>query len=477
VAAILVLSAQTPLASPGSGTIAIVINGEKLPLKPPPRMENNFLLVPVRKTLDALGLTFDRSGNRVTTQVGAKTLTFTAVEIDNVLYAPLRVFADVLGAQATYDKKTNTVTIVSQLVGRSSDGLISTNGGYSRVGTVAAVDVLSDPPTLTLGYSSGPKTIPIAPNAIIEMEDVNANVVTPGELGDVRPGDFARVEMRKDGRVEHVVDAFGSRNGKIAAVVGGQFVTDDGQVVAAGRTTEIALNGKAASFGDLKPGDVVDVRYNVETNEVREVLASRATTTVAAQSGAVKITSVDADATRPLRAGDWLRVTMHGTPGGSATFDIGSYVTNLAMSESPAGTYNGQFAIPRGANFAAAPIVAHLSVAGGAEVDAAAAQLLSASSTPPGIADFAPESGATVNSSRPAIYAAFASDAVAVNPSSAQLWVDGRDVTSECVRTAQFIQYLPSYSYRDGPVRVEVRVADRAGNVTTKSWTFTIRTR
>ena len=113
---------------------------------------------------------------------------------------------------------------------------------------------------------------------------------------------------------------------------------------------------------------------------------------------------------------------------------------------------------------------------GGSSAQAPAAQSISASSVPPGIADFAPEAGATVNTNRPAIYASFVSDAVPVNPSSAQLSVNGRDVTSECVRTAAFIQYLPSYTYPDGPIHVTVRVADEAGNTTAKAWTFTIRT-
>ena len=110
------------------------------------------------------------------------------------------------------------------------------------------------------------------------MLDVNVDVTSPGELGDVRPGDFARIEMRKDGRVERVVDEYGSRNGHIVAVGGNQFVLDDGQVIAAGRMTEISLNGKAASFDGLRPEDEVTVRYNVESNEVREILASRSIT-------------------------------------------------------------------------------------------------------------------------------------------------------------------------------------------------------
>ena len=71
------------------------------------------------------------------------TLETPAIEIENVLYAPLRFFTDVLGAQAHVDRKSGTVTIVSQLVGRSTGGMVASANGYERFGTVAAVDVLS----------------------------------------------------------------------------------------------------------------------------------------------------------------------------------------------------------------------------------------------------------------------------------------------------------------------------------------------
>jgi hypothetical protein len=330
---------------------------------------------------------------------------------------------------------------------------------------------------VTLQSNAAIKTIPIAPNATIDVEDVNVNVTSPGELGDVRPGDFARIEMRKDGRVTRIVDEYGSRNGHIVVIAGNEFVLDDGQVIASGRTTEISLNGKAASFNDLRPGDQITVRYNVESNEVREILASRRVASGAAtQAAGVQIAGVDTDANRPLHAGDTIRVTLHGTPGGAASFDIGSDVTGQAMQQSSPGVYVGSYTIPRGANFEDVALIGRLSI-GNASAQAPAAQTISASSIGPGIADFAPEAGATINTSRPAVYASFASDAVPVNPATALLWINGRDVTSECVRTAQFIQYLPQYAYPDGIVHVTVRVADQAGNTTSKSWSFTIRTR
>lgn len=489
----LLAAAPAPQASPKPTSIAIVINGDMLPIDPPPRFEKNVLFVPVRRTLEALGLPFAKTGNVVTTQVGSKnvslevggrgaqvdgarvTLEAPTMEIKNVLYAPLRFFTDVLGAQAHFDKRANAVAIVAQLVGRSADGLIQTSTGYQRFGNVAGVDVLSDPPTVTLGENGSVKTVPIAANATIDVEDVNVGVTMPGELGDIRPGDFVRLQMRKNGRVDSVVDEYGSRVGKIVAVAGNQFVLADGQVVTAGRTTEVALNGKGASFSDLRPGDAVSVRYNVESNEVREVLASRQVASATARSG-VAVTGVEVNAPGPLRPGATVTVRLHGTPRGGATFDIASFVTNVAMHETSPGSYEGSYVVPRGANFADAVVTGHLQI-GTATADAQAPTTISASSTPPGISDFAPGDGVTVNTSRPAIYATFVSDAVPVNPSSIVLHVNGRDVTADCVRGPQFIEYMPSYSYRNGPVHVDVRVADGAGNVTTKSWTFKIEAR
>lgn len=478
-------------AAPPPHPITIVINGDTLALRPPPVFEKSLLYVPVRRTIEALGLSFDRSGDRITTQAGSKIVTLTIgsrvadvagapvalegplLEIKDVLYVPLRFFTDALGAQARFDRRRNEVTIVAQLVGRSAVGMISVRGGYERFGTVVAVDVLSDPPTLTIGDNGNLKTIAVARNAAVDVQDVNVNVTSPGELSDVRPGDFARVQMRKNGRVERITDEYGSRNGRIVAIAGNQFVLGDGQVIAPARTTEISLNGRAASLDQLRPGDVVTVRYNVESDEVREVLAGRS---VASAGGSVTIDGVESDATHPLRAGDTIHVSLHGTPRGSATFDIGSDVANQAMFERSPGYYVGSYAIPQGANFGDVALVARLTQ-GAASAQAAAPQSISASSTPPGIADFAPDAGATVNTSRPAVYVAFAADAVPVNAASALLWIDGRDVTSECVRTAEFIQYIPEYDYQSGPVHVTVRVSDEAGNTTTKSWTFTIRGR
>lgn len=492
-ALVLTFGATPSAGAPGSRPIAIVINGDALPLRPPPRFDRGSLLVPVRRTIEALGLEFNRQGHVIWTQIGSKTISLTIgsrvahidgesvyldsapVEFSDVLYAPLRFFTEVLGAQATFDKRTNSVQIVAQLVGRSADGLAQDGAQIQRYGTVSAIDVDSDPPTVTLTDNASVKTIPIGRNAVVEMHDVAANVVSPGELSDVRPGDFARIYMNKQGHVERVEDAFGSRYGGIAASAPDEFVLGDGHVISPTRTTEISLNGHPATIADLQVGDHVAVRYNVESDEVRSILVSRAVPQGGPVANGPAISSVDLDADRPLRPGDTITVTMRGTPGGAATFDIGPYVSAQAMVERGAGTYVGTYVLPAGATLSQVPIIGHLRVGSLEAPDVTAPRTLSSASSPPGIVDFAPDVNARVNTQHPAIYATFSSGAVPVNPASILLWVNGRDVTSECVRTEQYVQYNPAYSYPEGPVRVTVRVGDRAGNVTTKSWTFTIR--
>ncbi len=333
----------------------------------------------------------------------------------------------------------------------------------------------SDPPTVTLTDNASVKTVPIGANAIVDMHDVAANVVSPGELGDVRPGDFVRLYMDKQGRVKRVEDAFGSRYGRIAAATADLFVLDDGHVIAPSRTTLISLNGRPATMADLQVGDRVSVRYNVESDEVRSILVSRVVAPAGAVASGPHIENVALDADHALRPGDTIVVTMRATPGGAATFDIGSYVSAQAMVERSPGTYVGSYRLPKGATFSDVPIIGHLQVGSVDAPDAEASRTLSSASTPPGVADFAPSEGALVNTTRPAIYATFSAGAVPVNPASILLWVNGRDVTANCVRTEDYVQYNPAYSYPRGLVRVMVRVGDRAGNVTTKSWTFTIR--
>lgn len=501
--AIAALSAQASLAARPKAhpapkkvrPIAIVINGNQLSLEPPPKFYKGHLLVPVRRIIEALGLDFEPEGKRIVTHAGYKRIALTVgsknaqigsdeveleaapVEIKYVLYAPLRFFADALDAQAQFNRQTNSVEITSTLVGRSGSGIVSLGAAREYLGTVTAVDTDSDPNTVTLTYGASVRTVPLDAQTEVIVQDVNTGTSNPGQIADVHPGDFAQVYVEKSGRATRVVDAYGSRAGKVAASAAGELVLEDGHVIVPGRETTITLNGERASIGDIQIGDQAMVRYNIDSSDVRQIIATRRTTVPPQPSGPVAITSVDVSPSRPLKAGDVATVTVRGTPNGNATFDIGPYVLGLPMTENGGGTYTGRYVVKPGVNFADAPVFAHLRQGA---IDAPVQQsltTLSVSTEPPGVVDFAPDSGALINNNRPSVYATFATSTVPVNPSSETITVDGRDVTSQCIRTPRFIYYTPGIDYRQGPVDVVVRVADMAGNVATKRWTFYIKVR
>lgn len=474
--------------------IAVMLNGARLPVNPPPVFYKYHLLVPVRPILTALGLTFEKQGSIVRTYAGAKTIALhigsktaqvddepvgldaAPVEIKNVLYAPLRFFTSALDAQAVFDRQTNSVEIISTLVGRTGSGIVAADGGVTVEGTVTAVDLTSDPPTLTLTYGASARTLQIVSDASVIVQDVISGTSNSGVLEDVHTGDFAQVRLNKSGGVKQIVDAYGSRTGVVAAVAAGQIVLDDGHVIAPSRSTTVTLNGSDSSIDRIAIGDEVMVRYNIDSSEPREIAATRkAASTPPPAQGAASITAVDAAPSRPLREGETIDVTLHGTPDGTAHFDIGPYVTNVPLTQSAPGVYAGSYAVRRGENFANAPIFGYLNAAGMDAVPAESSATVSVATEPPGVVDFAPDAGSTVNNARPSIYATFEAGTVPVNQSSERLIVNGHDVTSGCTRTPRFIQYTPGIDYPNGPMHVTAIVADAAGNRTSHSWTFFIK--
>jgi hypothetical protein len=478
-------------------TIAMAVNGEELPLEPAPRIVGKGggrLVVPVVRIYSALGIAVSRSGDAITASAPGKeivlhigstdatidgspvTMDVPAMTIDGATYVPLRFVAESLGAQVTFNKQANRVEVVSSLVGRNPTLEQHADGGASQVvGSVSAVDLNSAPESLTVQRGPSVRTVAITSGAKIELQDVVARTSTPAALTDVHVGDAVSVIVLGDGRVGSVIVRYASRIGTIAAVSPTQFVLNTGFIVTPDKSTTISLNSEPATFNDLKVGDAVVVRLNPDTNEKRQIIVSRAVAATAAPAGPVAIASFTIDAKRALRSGDAFNVTLRGTPSGRATFDIGTYLTGLPLSESSPGVYTAHYTIPPNVNFGQTSVYGHLAAGGTSAPRAEAPTLLAVSSTPPQIVDIAPLNGQSVNNDRPSIYATFrAPTGVGINPSSATISVNGLDVTPSATRTGEFITYSPVVALGDGPVAVQVRVADQAGNLQTRAWSFTI---
>ncbi|MBV8643927.1 MAG: hypothetical protein JO225_08430, partial [Candidatus Eremiobacteraeota bacterium] len=170
-------------------------------------------------------------------------------------------------------------------------------------------------------------------------------------------------------------------------------------------------------------------------------------------------------------------VTMHGTPGGKASFDIGSYLTGLPLPETQPGTYTTKYTVPAGVNFSRTTVYGHLTIGTTEAPRAEAPQLVAVTTTAPQIVDIAPPGGQTVNNNKPSIYATYRSPTdVGIDVAKVRIEVNGLDVTAASTRTDQFITYSPGAALPDGPVTVKITIADNAGNPQSRSWTFNVRT-
>jgi hypothetical protein len=508
-ALVVVLSLGVALAAPNSKhkhdrfperNIAIVVNGQQLAPHPGPRIIAGRIMVPIVRIFSALAIPISRRGNVLVAEAPDQTIRLThgsrhayvgrreilldvaPMEIDATTYVPLDLL-DVLGANAAYDSRSERVVIGSTSVSRLTP---SQNVGAGRVrisGNLTAIDTVSEPPSLTVTYQDSVRTIAINSKAQIVLSDVVARTEQRAELTDLHVGDAVSVTVNSDGTVALIEDLYGSRTGTIAAVSATSIVLDSGRVVTPGRTTTIMLDEKAAALSDLHVGDTVTQRMNPQTGETRELIAisppstapSPAESTQATTS--VNIISFTAEPLRPLRLGEKFAFVLRGTPGGRATFDLGSYMTGVAMREESPGVYSGSLSVPAGMNFAQMPVYGHLSL-GGVATTQEAVNKISAATIAPQITDIAPSSGQVVNNNRPSIYATFAAPTdLGIDPQSVTLKVNGKDVTSSVTRTSSFVTYTSGVPLPDGQVNVSIAVADFAGNEASRSWTFTVQTR
>jgi len=488
------LHMPAPSAEKPIRTIGVFINGEPLRSETLPQVLGGRLYLPMRAVFAALGIDVSRSGQVLTVIlpqgdvtmreggseaiVGRRVVGLNApiVRQRGTTYIPLRLLSSVIGAVVSYDQRAARVEIVSAYIGKNvGPEQPAAGGGETVTGVVSAVDLLSDPPSITVVASGAARTVEVTSGASVYIEDATVHSQRTGTLDEVHVGDALRAVIAKNGHVVEVHTFYKSISGVVAAASSSAFVLENGRVVTPSRSSTIMVNQMPATLADVKIGDYAAVRSNPESDEVRQILVSRPFASMQEPRTSTTIASFGISATRPLRAGEKLTVVMRGTPGGTASFDIGDTLLELAMTEWPPGTYIGRFTIPERFNVAQAPVYGNLRVGATQASRAQAPMLLSTSTTPPQITEVAPGPGQTVNTRRPMVYAAFDSPAmIDIDLSGVSIQVNGHDVTASATRAPTFVAYSPGVDLPRGEVVVFVRVADAAGNLETRRWKFTV---
>jgi hypothetical protein len=188
------------------------------------------------------------------------------------------------------------------------------------------------------------------------------------------------------------------------------------------------------------------------------------------RGGEVRIDAIAHDASRPLRAGARLVVVLRGTKGVSATFTFADPSRVIEMEEIRPGVYRGVYTTKPTDAATNAAVVGWLR-RGGFFAFAAAAPI-TIDTMPPQVVRREPRPGETVRTVRPTIVIATTDpEGAGLDIDASRLFVNGRDVTDRTMWTRTSVGYSPSAPL-NGQVRVELVLADRAGNVTHDLYVF-----
>jgi len=286
------------------------------------------------------------------------------VEAGGRLLVPLRGIFERLGAEVVYNKTTRAITATK------GDIVVGMQLGSSIASINQRAVVLDTPPSTVQGRTMvplrfvsealGAKVRWIGAARVVEITTAGEAVQpspspSPSSISDVilkvDPVDGANVTMVRP----HFMITFNPDSPRtveplsLRLLVNGRDVTDDCQV--------------SNRWMAYAPG--ADLPYGKNTAAIDGSAGGRPFayqwSFTVSRSGAY-INSVAHTATGTLLAGSVLTVTMVGAPGGRATFDLGTYRTNLPMNEVSAGNYRGTFTVSASDNVSNLPVLVKLRI-------------------------------------------------------------------------------------------------------------------
>ncbi len=303
--------------------ISVYIDGKKLFFDVPPTKVEERTMVPLRAIFEGLGafveydtpsrtikatkgnikvqLTLDSPVAYVNDQL--RTLDVPAMSLSGRTMVPLRFVGEAFGAKVKWDGSTQSIFIETQ-----------------------------DMPVMITTPAPAAED-----SAIIYM-------ISHDAIKSLHPGDVVTITL--------VGTPGGKASFDITGIVNGIPMSE---------ITTGKYEGNYTIKSSDKGKDLVVIGYLVKGNTNPSVLQADKKLSLGEATEAVSIYSVLHNAVeKQLYPGDVLEVTLMGSSGGKATFDIGNIITNISMNETQNGTYKGVYTVRSSDNISNAIITGYL---------------------------------------------------------------------------------------------------------------------
>jgi hypothetical protein len=488
----LMLAALMALALPavaqGTGAPYLSLNGQTLTdLANPPMLIQGNLMVSLDSLLFLVGgqatitdaetglITVTRGTATITLTIGQKpfkigyddaTFDWPPINLDGVAYVDADQFVKALGGQFTWDARALTGNITLKSVGLGGDG---------KKGTL--VQLYPGNPTffmIKLEGTDDPRAYVGAD--ILQYFQLGADgTLDPATAAIVHAGDQIEFTLDANSRVARIAATRLQVSGVVDTVAGGRILLTDRQVFTIGDgATVTTSDGRTVPADFLRRGDKVALTISPGDRTVQSILLDLGGTTTTPGTPDVRVTAVAPETAGPWKAGAQVKIRLRGTAGGQASFDIGDGIRGIALTENAAGDYRGTYTVRAGDNVTAALLTGRLQVGGVQATPLVSDQRITLDTTEPQIIGVTPDQAERTDNPSPVIQVRYSDpNGSGVDPAHVSLRLDGADVTAKSVIDANALNYQ-SANLALGDHRLDISVADLAGNTMTRRVTFTV---
>ncbi|NLO75080.1 MAG: copper amine oxidase N-terminal domain-containing protein [candidate division WS1 bacterium] len=507
---VVVMLAMVPAVA---SALTVVVNVQTLPSSPPAVSIGGRTMLPMRMVFEALGAEVGWE-NATQTAIGTRAGVVVRMTINSPIafigdravtldvppqliggstYVPLRFPAEAYGADVKWNNATQTVTITLPDASPATPTTPETPATPTTPETPETPATPVTPPPAQDGTVSGVVSGSDASRVIVTIEEaLQVYPVTPTTIilrqgkqvgaEGLLPGDKAEIEYDPQGNAKIVRATYETVEGKVVARVPNQLLLegrDELFAVEAQTKIDIFGTGQEAAYGDINNGDTVVLRVTPGTTRVWAISIKRATTPPPATTTPTKpvIERFYSNAKGPLRGGQILEVTLEGTPGGKATFDIGSARKGMALVESEAdpGRYETKWSVPPKFNVLGVPLVGHLTVKGVAADLAQSTETINIDTTPPVITVYGPTQGQEITARQPNLAVGLADSGVGVDFERSTVALKAGDtvlaVTTKREGRVVTLSFAPLPL---GQITLLVDAYDKAGNKSHVAWSFRV---
>lgn len=411
---LLILIMLCPVMAQG---IRVVINGREISFDQPPVMINGNVMVPMRGVFEELGadvkwkastqtITARKDATEIIIQIGstyasvngqARQLSAPATMVSGRTLVPLRFISEALGADVQWQAASRTVLIsstggVTPAPPTPSEGPKIASVSHNASGALKPGDVI----VVTLvGDAGGKATFDISGIGVNNpMTETSQGIYSgsfkiPGNVGNIRNATiFGRLSLNGRESLRPAESGLGIDAQYVKVL---KVLPDENSTVKTNRpnilivlestegshlqssSVSLLINNQPISGTPTVSNELVSyvVPYDLPQGQTSIVFSATDTSgNPLRKTWYFNVQTMDVlqwithNATMPLAVGEVLQVKMQGDPGGTASFDIGSYRRNNPMYEASSGMYVGNYQIQQGDSFQNAPVTGYLTVPG-----------------------------------------------------------------------------------------------------------------